>query len=373
MFKRFLSTALAAAIALSMCVFNTYADEGYNYSAMKEAYTQKVKSEKSKKNNYLRDAYVVDIFNNRKPALIIMNNYDSSGDMFNSTIFMYENNNLKELSCKNDLPDLIDNGIQGESGIANYVGGTGGYTKHLIAVDKNNKKYAVVWWSVRNGKHHETDDIKSNIESDVVTGIRVGYYENYTFHPVYYNETYHYNNSDYSYAITSQRYDQDGNAYNEDIGTYDDEVMKALGLTNLFGYDGNNTLIFPKEKGNNLFKYYDDPIAINLNGTTLSLSKDPVIINGSTLVPMREIFEAMGAKVDWDGETQTVTGTTNGTTVNMTIGSSAITKNGVTSSLGVPAQLIDGYTMVPVRAVAESFGAKVDWDGTNKIVSITAN
>jgi hypothetical protein len=222
--------------------------------------------------------------------------------------------------------------------------------------------------------HHEKEEAKSNIESDIITGIKVGYYENYTYHPVYYNETYHYGNSDYSYAKASQRYDQNGNAYDANIGTYSLEVTKALGLTNLFGYDVANNELFPTAKGNDLFKYYDDPITINLNGTTLSLSKAPVIINGSTLVPMREIFEAMGAKVDWNSETQTVTGTTNSTTVTISIGSSVITKNGVTSSLGgVPAQLIEGYTMVPVRAVAESFGAKVDWNGTNKIVSITAN
>jgi hypothetical protein len=174
---------------------------------------------------------------------------------------------------------------------------------------------------------------------------------------------------EYRHIVSSKGYNADGSAYDLDVGYKDEDVLSHFGLTRLIENPYNDVT----KKGSQLFKFWNyDPITINLNGKTLSLSKDPVIINGSTLVPMREIFEAMGAKVDWDGETQTVTGTTNGTTVTMSIGSSVITKNGATASLGVPAQLIDGYTMVPVRAVAEAFGSNVNWDGTNKIVSINS-
>lgn len=112
-------------------------------------------------------------------------------------------------------------------------------------------------------------------------------------------------------------------------------------------------------------------ITVKLNGTMISFEQPPVIIDGRTLVPLRAIFESMGAIVDWDGNTQTVISTLNGTTVKLTIGSNILYKSGEAKTLDVPAQIINGYTMVPVRAIAEAFGADVNWDGDTQTVYIT--
>ena len=94
----------------------------------------------------------------------------------------------------------------------------------------------------------------------------------------------------------------------------------------------------------------------------------PVIVDGRTLVPLRAIFEAMGAEVDWDGESQKVTATRDGITINLNIGSNELVVNGETVELDVPAQLINNTTMVPVRAIAESFNCEVDWnDGARRV------
>lgn len=94
----------------------------------------------------------------------------------------------------------------------------------------------------------------------------------------------------------------------------------------------------------------------------------PVIVDGRTLVPLRAIFEAMGAEVNWDNNTQTVTATRNGTAISLAIGSDKLYVNGEERTLDVPAQLINGSTMVPVRAVAESFNCEVDWnDGARRV------
>jgi lipopolysaccharide export system protein LptA len=53
---------------------------------------------------------------------------------------------------------------------------------------------------------------------------------------------------------------------------------------------------------------YADNITVIINGQNITFSQQPIIINGTTLVPMRAFFEALGAKVDWDQSTQTVTG-----------------------------------------------------------------
>ena len=111
-------------------------------------------------------------------------------------------------------------------------------------------------------------------------------------------------------------------------------------------------------------------ITARLNDAPMNFEKSPVIKDGRVLVPLRAIFEAMGATVAWDGNAQKATSSKNGTTVEITIGSNVLYKNGAAVALDVPAQLIDGYTMVPVRAVAEAFGAEVAWDDSTKTVYI---
>jgi hypothetical protein len=114
-------------------------------------------------------------------------------------------------------------------------------------------------------------------------------------------------------------------------------------------------------------------IKVTLNGAEIDFDQPPIIENGRTLVPLRAIFEALGAKVDWSQSAQTVTATKGDVTVSLKIGSNILTKNGESITLDVPAQLLNGRTLVPARAVAEAFGAKVDWDGKTRTVIITAD
>ena len=85
---------------------------------------------------------------------------------------------------------------------------------------------------------------------------------------------------------------------------------------------------------------------------------------------MRAIFEAMGASVEWDGTTQTVTSVKGDTTISLTLNKETATVNGESISLAVPAKLINGNTMVPLRFVSESLGAEVNWDGGSKTITI---
>ncbi|GAA4709262.1 stalk domain-containing protein [Brevibacillus fulvus] len=113
-------------------------------------------------------------------------------------------------------------------------------------------------------------------------------------------------------------------------------------------------------------------IVVFINGQLQTFSKPPIEINGRTLVPLRAIFEALGAKVDWDEATQTVTATKDNNTIKLTIGSKIAYKNGEKIYLDVPAQLLNGdTTMVPIRFVSEALGAKVGWDAYTQSVLIT--
>ncbi len=94
------------------------------------------------------------------------------------------------------------------------------------------------------------------------------------------------------------------------------------------------------------------------------------IVDGRTLVPVRGIFEELGYTVDFDAETKTATLTNGSKSVAMTNGESSFTVNGEEVTPDVPQQIIDGRFMLPLRAVGEAIGAEVNWDGDTKTASI---
>ena len=96
----------------------------------------------------------------------------------------------------------------------------------------------------------------------------------------------------------------------------------------------------------------------------------PVIVDGRTLVPMRDIFEALGLVVGWDAETKTVTGKKGMTDISLTIGKNKMYVDGKEQTIDVPAQIISGSTMVPLRAIGNSVGCRVSWDQGTRTVNI---
>jgi len=112
-------------------------------------------------------------------------------------------------------------------------------------------------------------------------------------------------------------------------------------------------------------------IRVLLNGRPLTFDVPPQVIADRTMVPMRAIFEALGAQVDWDGATQTVTGTRDGTVVVLQIGSTSPTVNGRVVNIDAPGVIVDSRTLVPLRFFGEAFGMNVDWNGATRTVTIT--
>jgi len=111
-------------------------------------------------------------------------------------------------------------------------------------------------------------------------------------------------------------------------------------------------------------------IAVFLDGKQLSFPVAPTIEEGTTLVPMRVIFETLGAKITWDGATKTVQAKKNDIEIILPIGSPVAYKNGQEQTLLKPAKIIDGSTLVPLRYVSEALGAWVGWEGTTKTILI---
>ena len=102
-------------------------------------------------------------------------------------------------------------------------------------------------------------------------------------------------------------------------------------------------------------------IRVVLDGTPVEFDVQPQLTSGRVLVPVRFIAEELGAEVDWEASTRTVTIEANGDVIVLTIGSSSFTINGEAQQMDVAPRLVGGRTLVPVRFVAEALGKCVEW------------
>lgn len=99
----------------------------------------------------------------------------------------------------------------------------------------------------------------------------------------------------------------------------------------------------------------------------------PTVLRGRVMVPMRGVFEAIGATLEYDPTTRKVTATRNNETVELTFGSKIAKKNGAEILLDVPPQIMKNMTMVPMRFIAEGLGAKLAYDKANMRLEVVTS
>ncbi|MBQ2968257.1 MAG: copper amine oxidase N-terminal domain-containing protein [Clostridia bacterium] len=118
--------------------------------------------------------------------------------------------------------------------------------------------------------------------------------------------------------------------------------------------------------------FAEDTIHVVLKGQELVFpDTQPQLVNDRTMVPMRFIFEALGANIYWEDATQTVFAFAGDVNVIMQIDLPTLFVNDKPIQLDVAPQLIGERTMVPLRAVSESFGLNVEWNDETSTVIIT--
>lgn len=141
-------------------------------------------------------------------------------------------------------------------------------------------------------------------------------------------------------------------------------MMKKVFVTLLMFVLCVGMLVFPVSAQN-------DEIKVFLNGQQITFDVYPQIISGRTMVPIRAIFEAMGASVEWDGTTRTATCQRGSTVVKMSVGSATMYINETAVSMDIAPLILNNRTLAPARFVAEAFGGVVGWNGETRTVDIT--
>lgn len=111
-------------------------------------------------------------------------------------------------------------------------------------------------------------------------------------------------------------------------------------------------------------------ITVIIDGVIQNYDQPPVIENNKTLVPLRGVFEALGAKVDWNQHTKNITATKDSRMIELTIGSSKAYINGTLNVLDVSAKVKNNRTFIPIRFIGEALGADVKWNDHTKTVYI---
>jgi len=127
---------------------------------------------------------------------------------------------------------------------------------------------------------------------------------------------------------------------------------------------------------------YADEIGVTINGTTVVFDgQGPAIVDGRTLVPVRGVFEQLDFEVDWDEDRQAVTLTRDDYIVVIFVGQlffrlyqvgAPLESDGQTWQLDVPAQIINGRTLLPIRTVLEAVGYYVGWHADARIVAVSS-
>ena len=120
------------------------------------------------------------------------------------------------------------------------------------------------------------------------------------------------------------------------------------------------------------FAAEDGAIQVTVDDALIEFDVPPTSENGRTLVPMRYIFEALGADVEWVQQESKAVAVKGDITVEIGVDKNVMLRNSKEITLDVPAKAIDGRILVPVRAVAEAFDAKVDWVAQENLVKIVS-
>ena len=119
---------------------------------------------------------------------------------------------------------------------------------------------------------------------------------------------------------------------------------------------------------------YEYDINIAVEGREIVFpARQPFRVDARVIAPAREIFEALGYDLGWDGDAGAVTITGNGQTVSIVIGSEIFTANGESHAADFPAHLIEGHTILEVTALLKSMGYHAGWDINTRSINITSS
>lgn len=114
------------------------------------------------------------------------------------------------------------------------------------------------------------------------------------------------------------------------------------------------------------------PASVVVDGRIVTFDQPPAIIGGRLLIPLRGVFEQLGAQVEWQPSGGIIVARRGATAIVLRPGNRTARVDDRPVTLDVPAVIVNGHTLVPLRFVGEALGAKVEWEPVNRVVYVTS-
>ena len=114
-------------------------------------------------------------------------------------------------------------------------------------------------------------------------------------------------------------------------------------------------------------------VQVRVDGVAKNPSISPVVVNHITLIPMNDIFSAMGAKINWNSAETQVTVELGAESIVFSVDSREAIVNGITKNMPLKAEMMEGNMMVPLRFVSDEMGIGINWDRDSRQITIQSN
>ena len=160
--------------------------------------------------------------------------------------------------------------------------------------------------------------------------------------------------------------DSAGSWYKSDVMP-DGSVINSEAEPTVEYHDGIEVLLMNENTTNEVSPYEK---ILQYRGVLLTFDVPPAMMDGEVLLPMRKVFQSMGAAVDWDDDARAATVEYGETELVFEEGCSYFSRNGVEIPLTIPAQIISGRLQVPLQAFIDAIGAQTEWNEARKAVWI---
>ena len=134
-------------------------------------------------------------------------------------------------------------------------------------------------------------------------------------------------------------------------------------------FDAPYVTILGIAKTSTVFKIGDKNYAVS--GLVKQATEAPYINKGYTMLPVRALADGLGLSSSWNNDTKTATFSDKTRTAVVKLGDSIMVVNGIDYKLAVPAEIKNGATMIELRSLATAFGVSIDWNNTQKMATVT--
>ncbi len=261
--------------------------------------------------------------------------------------------------AKADYATLVQwwsNVVKG-TGVDLYIG-QGIYKDEIASTIEDNLKYNANFLEVKGNSYFSLKDILSN-RKNVTTTIKK-YHEARDIEPIYIKGHVEGNNVNVRTGP--------GSNYNIITKYSTNDIVKVISTSNDW-----YKIMLPNGAIGYMSSGYvrlSEDIRLIINNKQVEPAVPPIIIDSTTLVPLRIISEKLNAFVDWNQATKGITIQRDGLFIQLYIGSNTAYVNGKEVELLTKPIIQSDTTLVPIRFISEQLGATVNWDATNKIIDI---